>query len=149
MASKTLFHSTCILLSTLYNLHLQPTDLPVDLLNLRTEREIGRNYNLFSVSISLHIEKDSLLGRVRAMEMASLKRQKDSDPRAANVASKVFVRSTKNGKVQKIVRELYLRQDIPCSSKICSTCLHDAPANANGVGGLKSLTCSFDHIFKD
>lgn len=145
----TLFPSTCILHSTLYNLHLQPTDLPVDLLNLRIEREVGKNYSLFLVSFLLHTEKESLFGRVRAIEMASLKRQKDSDPRAANVASKIFVRSTKNGKVQKIVRELYLRQDIPCSSKICSTCLRNAPANANGFGRLKSLNCSFDHIFKD
>ena len=44
------------------------------------------------------------------------------------------MRSTKSGKVQKIVRELYLRQDIPCSSKLCSTCSANAPADANGVG---------------
>ncbi|KAJ5920705.1 Exosome complex exonuclease dis3 [Penicillium verhagenii] len=46
--------------------------------------------------------------------------------------AKVFVRSTKSGKVQKIVRELYLRQDIPCSSKLCSLCPSIAPADANG-----------------
>ncbi|MCJ1478957.1 exosome catalytic subunit dis3 [Lambiella insularis] len=64
--------------------------------------------------------------------MTSLKRSLASDPHAANISSKVFVRSTKNGKVQKIVRELYLRQDIPCSSKLCSACLSSAPADANG-----------------
>lgn len=64
--------------------------------------------------------------------MKSLRSDFSSNPQAANVSSKVFVRSTKSGKVQKIVRELYLRQDIPCSSKLCSTCPSVAPADANG-----------------
>ncbi|OOQ90975.1 Exosome complex exonuclease dis3 [Penicillium brasilianum] len=64
--------------------------------------------------------------------MKSLRRDVSSNPQAANVTSKVFVRSTKSGKVQKIVRELYLRQDIPCSSKLCSLCPSIAPADANG-----------------
>ncbi|PYH99128.1 RNB-domain-containing protein [Aspergillus ellipticus CBS 707.79] len=64
--------------------------------------------------------------------MKSLRRDLSSNPQAANVTSKIFVRSTKSGKVQKIVRELYLRQDIPCSSKICSACPTTAPADANG-----------------
>ncbi|EAW10653.1 exosome catalytic subunit DIS3 [Aspergillus clavatus NRRL 1] len=64
--------------------------------------------------------------------MKSLRRDFSSDPQAANVTSKVFVRSTKSGKVQKIVRELYLRQDIPCSSKLCSLCPTIAPTDANG-----------------
>ncbi|OJJ49369.1 hypothetical protein ASPZODRAFT_60114 [Penicilliopsis zonata CBS 506.65] len=64
--------------------------------------------------------------------MKSLRRDFSSNPQAANVSSKVFVRSTKSGKVQKIVRELYLRQDIPCSSKLCSICPATAPADANG-----------------
>ncbi|PWY95075.1 RNB-domain-containing protein [Aspergillus sclerotioniger CBS 115572] len=64
--------------------------------------------------------------------MKSLRRDFSSNPQAANVTSKVFVRSTKSGKVQKIVRELYLRQDIPCSSKLCSICPSTAPADANG-----------------
>ncbi|KAK3176292.1 hypothetical protein OEA41_007615 [Lepraria neglecta] len=64
--------------------------------------------------------------------MTSLKRS-TTDPYASNISSKVFVRSTKSGKVQKIVRELYLRQDIPCSSRLCSACLANAPADANGV----------------
>lgn len=66
--------------------------------------------------------------------MTSLRRSLASDPNASNIASKVFIRSTKSGKVQKIVRELYLRQDIPCSSKLCSACLANAPADANGKG---------------
>lgn len=65
-------------------------------------------------------------------QMKSLRREVSSNPQAANVASKVFVRSTKSGKVQKIVRELYLRQDIPCSSKLCSICPTHAPSDANG-----------------
>lgn len=67
-------------------------------------------------------------------KMTSLKRSLAADPHASNLSSKVFVRSTKNGKVQKIVRELYLRQDIPCSSKLCSSCEAIAPADANGIG---------------
>ncbi|KAI9881057.1 MAG: exosome catalytic subunit dis3 [Pleopsidium flavum] len=65
--------------------------------------------------------------------MTSLKRTLTADAHASNISSKVFVRSTKSGKVQKIVRELYLRQDIPCSSQLCSICLSSAPANADGV----------------
>ncbi|KKK14259.1 hypothetical protein P175DRAFT_0560250 [Aspergillus ochraceoroseus IBT 24754] len=64
--------------------------------------------------------------------MKSLRRDFKSDPQTANVTSKIFVRSTKSGKVQKIVRELYLRQDIPCSSRLCSICPSVAPADANG-----------------
>ncbi|TQB68454.1 exosome catalytic subunit dis3 [Monascus purpureus] len=64
--------------------------------------------------------------------MKSLRRDFSSNPQAANVTSKVFVRSTKSGKVQKIVRELYLRQDIPCSSRLCSICPSTAPVDANG-----------------
>lgn len=62
--------------------------------------------------------------------MTSLKRTHDADALASNISSKVYVRSTRSGKVQKIVREVYLRTDIPCSSKLCKTCLQDAPRNA-------------------
>ncbi|KAI1825495.1 RNB domain-containing protein [Xylaria intraflava] len=64
--------------------------------------------------------------------MASLKRSVNTDP-SSNLSSKVYVRSTKSGKVQKIVREVYLRHDIPCSSQLCSRCLSKAPMNAAGV----------------
>ncbi|KAI9371447.1 hypothetical protein BJX61DRAFT_543636 [Aspergillus egyptiacus] len=64
--------------------------------------------------------------------MKSLRRDFSSDPSTANVTSKVFIRSTKSGKVQKIVRELYLRQDIPCSSRLCTICPSVAPTDANG-----------------
>ncbi|KJZ76643.1 Exosome complex exonuclease dis3 [Hirsutella minnesotensis 3608] len=64
--------------------------------------------------------------------MTSLKRSQPADPLASNISSKVYVRSTRSGKVQKIVREVYLRTDIPCSSKICRACLEGAPRNAAG-----------------
>lgn len=64
--------------------------------------------------------------------MASLKRSLDRDPLAASISNKVYVRSTKSGKVQKIVREVYLRRDIPCSSKLCQSCLKGAPRDASG-----------------
>ncbi|CRK31587.1 hypothetical protein BN1708_015983 [Verticillium longisporum] len=64
--------------------------------------------------------------------MTSLKRTLDRDPAASNLSSKVYVRSTKSGKVQKIVREVYLRQDIPCSSKLCRQCHLIAPRDASG-----------------
>ncbi|KAF3040948.1 exosome catalytic subunit dis3 [Didymella heteroderae] len=63
------------------------------------------------------------------MEYFSLKRSTIADRGQANLSSKVYVRSTKSGKVQKIVRELYLRQDIPCSSNLCRECLDIAPAD--------------------
>ncbi|KZM22755.1 exosome catalytic subunit dis3 [Ascochyta rabiei] len=63
------------------------------------------------------------------MEYFSLKRSTAADRGHANLSSKVYVRSTKSGKVQKIVRELYLRQDIPCSSNLCRECLEIAPTD--------------------
>ena len=74
--------------------------------------------------------------------MTSLKRSV-ADPYTSNILSKVFVRSTKNGKVQKVVRELYLRQDIPCSSRLCAACLAIAPGDANGVGTLKDYVTKY------
>ena len=74
--------------------------------------------------------------------MTSLKRSV-VDPYASNISSKVFVRSTKNGKVQKVVRELYLRQDIPCSSRLCTACLANAPGDANGVGTLRDCVTKY------
>lgn len=43
-------------------------------------------------------------------------------------SSKTYLRTLKSGKVQKVVRELYLRQDIPCSSSLCTECIDIAPA---------------------
>ncbi|KAI0125811.1 RNB domain-containing protein [Xylariales sp. AK1849] len=64
--------------------------------------------------------------------MTSLKRSLESDSSHSGISSKVYVRSTKSGKVQKIVREVYLRQDIPCSSQLCSRCRATTPPNAAG-----------------
>ncbi|KAF2199050.1 RNB-domain-containing protein [Delitschia confertaspora ATCC 74209] len=64
------------------------------------------------------------------MESFSLKRSTVADRNQPNLSSKVYVRSTKSGKVQKIVRELYLRQDIPCSSNLCRECLRIAPKDS-------------------
>ena len=66
--------------------------------------------------------------------MTSLKRAHDGDALAPNISSKVYVRSTRSGKVQKIVREVYLRTDIPCSSQLCRACLEAAPKNASQQG---------------
>ncbi|CEJ82299.1 Putative Mitotic control protein dis3 [[Torrubiella] hemipterigena] len=62
--------------------------------------------------------------------MTSLKRAQDPQSLSSSISSKVYVRSTRSGKVQKIVREVYLRTDIPCSSKLCRACLAIAPKNA-------------------
>lgn len=40
------------------------------------------------------------------------------------LTSKVFIRKTKKGKVMKIVREHYLRDDITCGSRVCAVCDH-------------------------
>lgn len=71
--------------------------------------------------------------------MTSLKRSLAANPNAPNISSKIFVRSTKSGKAQKIVKEVYLRQDIPCSSKLCSICVPQAPASANGSGRISHI----------
>ena len=80
------------------------------------------------------------------LKMASLKRSLDTDPFASNISSKVYVRSTKSGKVQKIVREVYLREDIPCSSQLCQICVKNVPRNAAGTrktlsSAILSLSC--------
>lgn len=93
----------------------------------------------------LTIEQHLLFSTDLPVAMKSLRRDLSSNPQAANVTSKVFVRSTKSGKVQKIVRELYLRQDIPCSSKLCSICPSIAPADANGNSELGCTSLSKTH----
>ena len=60
--------------------------------------------------------------------MTSLKRSHASKTSTTTLSSKTYLRTLKSGKVQKIVRELYLRQDIPCSSQLCTVCLDLAPA---------------------
>lgn len=60
--------------------------------------------------------------------MTSLKRSHASTTPTTTLSSKTYLRTLKSGKVQKIVRELYLRQDIPCSSQLCTACLALAPS---------------------
>jgi hypothetical protein len=79
-----------------------------------------------------------------AMEYFSLKRSGAAERGQGNLSSKVYVRSTKSGKVQKIVRELYLRQDIPCSSNLCRACLDIAPTDYSKKGGVPG--CRLRHV---
>lgn len=74
---------------------------------------------------------------VGVLSMASLKRIQDGEGFSSSLSNKVYVRSTKSGKVQKIVREVYLRTDIPCSSQLCTKCLENAPRNASQQGERK------------
>jgi len=64
--------------------------------------------------------------------MTSIKRTARDTGDMANITSKVFVRSAKSGRVTKVVREIYLRTDIPCSSKLCIPCTYDAPTDSSG-----------------
>ena len=66
-------------------------------------------------------------------KMTSLKRSVNESALDANYGSKVFLRTSK-GKCVKVVRELYLRSDIPCSSKLCIPCNHAAAPDAQGRG---------------
>ncbi|KAF3939482.1 hypothetical protein ABW19_dt0205956 [Dactylella cylindrospora] len=63
--------------------------------------------------------------------MTSIKRMFAEKPGTDNITSKVYIRSAKSGKVTKIVREIYLRTDIPCSSRLCRACLASAPVDSN------------------
>lgn len=62
--------------------------------------------------------------------MTSLKRSHASTSPTTTLSSKTYVRTLRSGKVQKIVREVYLRQDIPCSSNLCTPCLSLAQSAA-------------------
>ncbi|KAF8245100.1 RNB-domain-containing protein [Wilcoxina mikolae CBS 423.85] len=73
--------------------------------------------------------------------MSSLKRSLADSRSDPGIASKTFLRSSK-GKCVKIVREVYLRQDIPCSSNLCIPCNTSAPVNANGKGMTDSISFS-------
>ncbi|ODQ65032.1 exoribonuclease required for 3 end formation of 5.8S rRNA [Nadsonia fulvescens var. elongata DSM 6958] len=55
------------------------------------------------------------------------------ETKSLSISSKVFVRSSKSGNATKIVREQYLRNDIPCSSKLCLICPLNVQADVNGV----------------
>ncbi|KAF7186822.1 Exosome complex exonuclease dis3 [Pseudocercospora fuligena] len=64
--------------------------------------------------------------------MTSLKRSFAATSSTTTLSSKTYLRTLKSGKVQKVVRELYLRQDIPCSSNLCTACIDLAPTGFHG-----------------
>ena len=59
--------------------------------------------------------------------------------------SKVFVKKTRRGKVVKIVREHYLRDDIWCGSKACTQCESKEAEVLDKNPGSVSTLCNFDH----
>ena len=62
------------------------------------------------------------------------------------VRQKTFVRKTKRGKIIKIVREHYLRDDVWCGSVLCTECPQtpaDIVLQANS--SLKSSICQYPH----
>lgn len=77
--------------------------------------------------------------------MTSLKRSLTESRTDSGFASKVFLRSSK-GKCVKVVRELYLRQDIPCSSDLCVPCNIAAPPDSNGKGTLRTDAWAGDSV---
>lgn len=87
-----------------------------------------------NTSPSHHLRQSPFATDLESMEYFSLKRSSAADRGGPNLSSKVYVRSTKSGKVQKIVRELYLRKDIPCSSNLCRACLDIAPTDFSKKG---------------
>ena len=58
--------------------------------------------------------------------------------------SKVFVKKTRRGKVVKIVREHYLRDDIWCGSKACTQCKNNDAVLSDLPGSVSTL-CNFNH----
>nr|POE49282.1 exosome complex exonuclease dis3 [Quercus suber] len=74
--------------------------------------------------------------------MSSLKRSHASTAPHTTLSSKTYLRTLKSGKVQKIVREIYLRQDIPCSSQLCAICLDLAPPGFSHKSELPVLSAT-------
>ncbi|XP_061783117.2 exosome complex exonuclease RRP44 isoform X1 [Nerophis lumbriciformis] len=58
--------------------------------------------------------------------------------------SKTFVKKTRTGKVMKIVREHYLRDDIWCGSEVCGECGQES-AVLRRQANIESSLCSFPH----
>ena len=59
--------------------------------------------------------------------------------------SKVFVKKTRRGKVVKVVREHYLRDDIFCGSKACTHCESHNTDVLSDLPGSVSTLCNFGH----
>jgi len=73
-------------------------------------------------TVQHHINTHSSITELQ-VTMTSLKRSHATTTPTTTLSSKTYLRTLRSGKVQKIVRELYLRQDIPCSSQLCTICL--------------------------
>uniref|UniRef100_A0A665VVR5 Exosome complex exonuclease RRP44 n=1 Tax=Echeneis naucrates TaxID=173247 RepID=A0A665VVR5_ECHNA len=58
--------------------------------------------------------------------------------------SKTFVKKTRSGKVMKIVREHYLRDDIWCGSEVCSECKQESGVLQKDAC-IESNLCSYPH----
>lgn len=59
--------------------------------------------------------------------------------------SKVFVKKTRRGKVVKITREHYLRDDIWCGSSGCDQCTNDEKPTLSENPAPFSSLCEFPH----
>lgn len=75
--------------------------------------------------------------------MTSLKRSVPVDDHNRVYAQKIYFRQTRTGKVQKIVREVYLRKEVWCYSKYCGVCT----GSVDGMFG-KEMTAAFMHALE-
>ena len=55
-----------------------------------------------------------------------------------------YLKKSKKGGIFKIVREHYLRDDIECSSPICSTCLNENTVFKEQMDNISKL-CEYPH----
>ena len=60
------------------------------------------------------------------------------------LTSKTFIKKTKTGKILKIVREHYLRDDITCGVESCTEC--DGPSSLESVSDSLSEMCPREHL---
>lgn len=60
------------------------------------------------------------------------------------LTSKTFIKKTKTGKILKIVREHYLRDDITCGVDSCREC--DGPSTLEAASTSPSEMCPGEHI---
>ena len=62
------------------------------------------------------------------------------------IRQKTFVRKTKRGKISKIVREHYLRDDIWCGSEVCAECPIKESERVLEFGNpVESKLCQYAH----
>lgn len=59
---------------------------------------------------------------ITVLKRPSSSRPSSTSRSGTSVTSKQFLRKTAKGKVQKVLREHYLRSDIPCGSAACTAC---------------------------